>query len=237
MEGPIPKIILSKPKLLVDVKCPKCKGYDAVALQNVDVTCKNCNTRFTTEAGINIYYSMAKKIISVLSNHNEVFILGTRDTSMVFTPQKELSPRSRYETDIWHTVLAIQNDFKKQKCWMVSEISNEVEIDYRTVCNDCGQCWDCITCNKCGNIYTPKKEKVCEKCGSKSYKPTFIKKVVEKKGKKVCPHCGSSNIRKTSFSSDKKTCPRCKSRNIATPKKIPVYKLSIKRQRRFEIDD
>ena len=235
----IPKLILSRPKLVVDIKCPKCQSIDIVALLDINVKCKNCMTSFTTNAGINIYYSIAKKLIQLISHNNEVWILGERDASDVFNSDDILKPRSQHEDDVYHTMLAIMHNFEDQRCWEVTKITNEYDQEYIVRCNVCGICHNCVTCSSCGEKYTPKevdthqgkqKRYKCPKCSSRNYKKTFINKM-----DKICPYCNSGNIKKTYFPSHKKQCPKCHSDDITKPRNVPVYKLVIKRQPRFWI--
>lgn len=232
----IPKLILSRPKLVVDVKCPKCSSLDIVAFTKVDLTCKNCKTKFETNAEINIYYSIAKKLLQLISHHNEVHINGVRDNAEVFYPEDLLKPRSKFEDDIYHTMLAIKHNFEDQKCYEVSEITNEIDEDYKIRCKKCGYCNNCITCSNCGEHYVPKhvdtrigkqQRYKCPKCSSRSYKKTYIKKL-----SKECPYCKSKNVRKTHFYANNKQCPYCKSKDVSKPRTIPIYKLIIKRQKR-----
>lgn len=237
----IPRLILSRPKLVVDVRCPKCQSIDIAALPVVEVICKNCKTKFTTNAAINIYYSIAKKLLQLISHNNEVWILGERDVSNVFHPEDMLMPRSRHEDDVYQTILAIKHNFEDQKCYEVSEMTNENDEDFRIHCNICGTCNTCVACIKCNERYIPKlvetphgKEKryKCPKCGNKNYTKTYIEKVSGN-----CPFCESKNIKKTIFKSDRRHCPKCHTTNISKPRNIPVYKLIIKRQKRFKIPE
>jgi len=233
----IPKIILTRPKLVVDTKCPKCNSIDIAGLPIVDTQCKNCKTKFTTNAQINIYFSIAKKLLQLISNNNEVWVLGLRDVSKIFHPDNELRPRSRHEDDIYQTMLAIQHNFESQRCYDVEGINNEYDEQDKVYCNDCGICYNCFTCLKCGATYVPKtvdtkqgveKRYKCPKCESRNYKRTQIKKIG-----KECPHCKSKNIKNTLLRQTKKECHRCKGKNISKPIVVPVYKLVIKRQKRF----
>ena len=232
----IPKIILSRPKLVVDVKCPKCNSNYVAALPIIETTCKNCNTKFETNAEINIYFSAAKKLLQTISNYNEVWLLGERDNSDVFHTDDLLRPRSSFEDDIYHTMLHIKHNFEDQNCYEVSKITSEFDDDYRKLCGICGTCQDCVTCIKCDKKYLPaevetrqgkQKRYKCPECGFRNYKKTFINKLEDK-----CPYCGSNNIKKTSFHSDQKECPKCHSKNDKPPRRVPVYKLVIKRQKR-----
>jgi hypothetical protein len=234
-----PKIILTRPKIVVDTRCPKCKSMDIAATPIVTTVCKNCSTKFESDTGVNIYYSMAKKLNQLLANNNGVVVQGERDNSMTFHPDDALRPRSKMEDDIWHAILAIHTDFVKQKCWEVSKISNEVDVDFKIYCKDCGYCKNCVTCNKCGEHYTPrliegKKEirYTCPKCNSKSYRDTIIDKFKNKR----CPYCESPKVVHSKFDSTKKKCPKCGSENITEPRKVPVYRFIIERQKRNRID-
>lgn len=227
----IPKIILARPKLVVNVKCPKCQSIHIQGIPNFQAECKNCKKIFITEVKVDIYYSIAKQLNKFLRESNEVWIVGERDNSKVFHPEDVLAPRSSHEADIWYTMLAIKKDFEGMKCWEVSDITNEVDQDYLTYCNECGHCHNCVTCSKCKKPYIPKiikkqKRFTCPDCQNKKYE------VTKTKGDK-CEFCKSTNISKTKFSAEKKQCPRCKTKNIKEPRKITIYKLIIKRQRRF----
>lgn len=235
------KVILTRPKLVSDVKCPKCRHMDIVAIPIIETKCRNCKTVHTTEVKINIYFTVSKKIEQILKYNNGVYIIGERDDSKVFHTDDMLKPRSRHEDDIWHTLVAIQQTKIGQKCWEVEEITHEYDFDYRISCNDCGYCLVCVTCTKCNRKYQPKeietgrgKEKryTCPECNSKSYKQTVIEKFKTKGTRPICPYCNSNNIAKAKFSSDKKQCPKCLSVNITKPRKIPVYCLLIERQKR-----
>lgn len=233
----IPKIILSRPKLVVDTRCPKCNSLDTSVLPTIETQCKNCKTIFRTDVKINIYFSIAKKLISSISKKNEVWILGERDASDIFHTEDLLKPRSQHEDDVYQTMLAIKHNFDDQLCYEVGKITNEVDEEYRIKCNDCAICYNCVTCTKCGQKYIPKKVNTpqgeqkkykCTNCGNRFYDRTYIKEF-----KKGCPYCGSENVMRTHFGSNLKQCPKCKSKNITKPKAIPVYKLVIKRQKRF----
>jgi DNA-directed RNA polymerase subunit RPC12/RpoP/phage FluMu protein Com len=235
----IPKLILSKPKLVVDIKCPKCKSMDILALPIVETTCKNCKTRFQANVNINILAATAKKYVQMKSHNNEIWILGERNDSLVFHSDDALRPRDSNEDAIYHTILAYKKLAELERCYEVSEITNEYDDDYRVFCKTCGVCYNCVTCIKCGQKYVPtkietkhgsEKKYKCTKCGFRNYKQTFIPKTDDK-----CPYCGSSNFKKTRFNTDNKKCPKCHSKNTSIPRKVPVYKLIIKRQKRNEI--
>ena len=235
----IPKLILSRPKLVIDTKCPKCHSMDIQALANVELTCKNCKTKFTSDVQLNIVFTTAKKFLQLRANNNEFWVLGKRDDSEVFNTDDMLKPRSKMEDDIYHSMLAYKRICEMEGCYDVSEVTNDYDIDYKIRCNECGVCFNCVICTRCGERYTPEKINTpqgvqrrykCPKCSSRDYTRTYINKIA-----KVCPGCGSNNIQKTSFSSDKKQCPRCHSENITSPKKVPVYKLIVQRQGRFKL--
>lgn len=233
----IPKIILGRPKIVADFKCPKCKKIDIVGLPTINTRCKNCSTEISVDAGIDIYQSISKKLEQLLSNNNQVIIVGERDDSEKFHAEDMLKARSKHEQDIYHAMLAIKNTKDKQRCWEVSEIVHDTDKDFKVHCNDCGVCLNCVRCKKCNHNYVPKTVKLkkditekrytCPECGSKEYHPTYFRKHEDK-----CPYCDDTNIIKTKFRSDNKDCPKCHSTNISPPRKIPVYKLVIKRQRR-----
>jgi len=238
----IPKLILGRPKIVVDIKCPKCKSLDIAGFSNVECRCNNCKTAFTTEAGVNIYYSIAKKLIQLISHNNEVWVIGERDDSETFRSEDLLKPRSKHEDDIYHSLLAIKNNFQQQRCYDVSEITNEMDTDYRANCSDCGYCSNCVICAKCNKSYVPKKTRsgekryTCPECKSKNYKPSAIKFKADG-GKRSCPNCSSENVNRTKVPAGKKPCPKCNSENITSPRKLPIYRLIIKRQRRFLLDE
>lgn len=238
------KLILSRPKIVADVQCPKCKSHDIVALLTVETKCKNCNTVFVVETKVNVYYSIAMKLIQLVSSNDETKIAAERDPTNLHHADDILKPQSQHEQDMYHTLLAIQKNFKNQKCWEVSEITHEMDESYKVNCNECGVCNNCVTCTKCGKAYTPKivqtkglseKRYTCPSCGHKKFKRSYVK-FTNKDGATVCPLCGSSNMLRTYFNSDKKQCPRCDSKNITKPKIIPVYMLKITRQKRFFTD-
>jgi hypothetical protein len=239
----IPKIILTKPKMVVDVKCHKCKKMDIAALPYVDVQCKNCHTLITTEANINIYFSISKKLEQLLSYNNEVWVIGRRQDKTIHTADDNFKSQDRNDDDIYSAMEAIKNTKIKQLCWEVSDITNDYDFDYKVSCNQCGFCLDCVECNKCHKHYTPKTVdtyKGSEKrftciCGYKSYHQTKVTKFKVKDGKIVCPHCDSANTIHSSFEADKKKCPKCGTEDISKPKRMPIYKLVIKRQKRFEL--
>jgi DNA-directed RNA polymerase subunit RPC12/RpoP len=235
----IPKLILTKPKLVIDVKCNKCKKMDIVALPYVEVQCKNCKTVQTTEANINIFYSISKKLEQLLANNNEVHIIGKRNDTKVYNSEDIAKVHDRNDDDILSAIEAIRNVKIKQKCWEVSDIMNEYDYEYKVSCKSCGICLSCVTCNKCSKTFTPKivqtkngteKRYTCPHCGAKSYHQTRIKKFENNK----CPHCQSTDVIFSTFEAYKRKCPRCGSEDICKPKRIAVYKLVIKRQKRFE---
>ena len=233
----IPKVIITRPKLVLEVKCPKCSYFQIVGTPYVDVSCKNCHTKFNTKADIDLYYSISKKIEQLLANNNEIHIVGERDNSQVHSNADELKPRTFMEYKIYNCLLAIKDTKVKQKCWEVSEIENSMDLEYHTTCKECGYCNSCVQCKSCQHIYTPKKVKdenryTCPECGSKKYQDTPFRDLK----KKECPHCKSKNIRFTSFTSDKRQCPRCNTLKINKPKAIPIYRLKLERQKRFYLD-
>ena len=238
----IPKIILSRPKIVFDTKCNKCKSFDIVAAPLLKVRCKNCSSETDVEPTVSIYFSIAKKLLQTLSWHNEIWVLGERDASEVFHADDLLKPRSKNEDDIWHTMLAIQKDFNNQKCWEVDEIIQANDTDYKTFCLSCGYCKNCSTCLRCTKKYVPRvvktnageeKRYTCPSCNSKSYEDTKVSKFIIVDEKNACPDCKSTDVALTAFRSEKKVCPRCKSPNLKVPRSIPVYKLVIRRQKRF----
>lgn len=232
-----PKLILTRPKLVLDIYCPKCKSFDIIALPELNTQCNNCKINFTTTPNINIYYSIAKKLTQLLSNNNGLYILGERANIKTFHPDDILKPRNKLEDDVWQTMLAIRKNYTDMKCWEVGNITNEYDTDYKTHCNTCGTCRTCVTCTKCNSKYVPKRIKAtnekrytCPKCKSKDYKPTMVK------GDK-CPYCEGVDIKKTTLNAHMDKCPRCNSTKIQEPRKIPVYRLLIERQRRNWIDE
>lgn len=228
--------------MVLDTNCPKCKSFDIIAVPSLEVKCRNCKIEFDSDLGINIYYSVAKKINMELGKNNGVTIIGVRDNTNVFHPDDALKPRTKLEDDIWHAILEIERNFKSQLCWNVSDITADTDLDYQIQCKECGYCKNCVTCNKCNHRFVPNITKngerrfTCPKCKAKSYKDTIIDKVKIDGKVLKCPHCESPKIRMARFTSDKKKCPKCSSEKITEPRKIPVYKLIIERQKRFWID-
>jgi hypothetical protein len=238
----IPKIILGKPKILIDVHCPKCKKLDAIAIPSIKTLCSNCKTEITTGLRINTYYAYAKKILHMVSHHDEIHILGLRDKSEMFTPDDVLSPRSQYEDDIYSTIITIRDDYLWQGNYEVSNVMPDYDFEYKIYCNNCGYCQNCVVCNRCKKHYVPKilkngqRRYTCPNCGSKSYKQSVV--IFKDDGGKIkCPECKSENVVRRKMMSNKKKCPHCDSNNITKPKKIPIYKLVIKRQGRFKMEN
>lgn len=238
----IPKLILGRPKIVVDVKCPKCKSQDIKALPIIETSCNNCNTKFTAEVKINLYYSIAKKLLQTVAHNNEMWVVGERADSHPIRGEDLLKPQNKHDDDLFQTLCAIKNNFEGQKCYEASEITYEMDLDYKVRCSDCGYCSNCVTCTRCNKKYVPnitktdEKRYSCPDCRNKNYKPSYIK--FKKEGSKIsCPNCDSENVNRTGFVSTKKECPKCHSKSITTPRKIPIYKLVIKRQRRNLIRD
>jgi len=235
-----PKIILTRPKLIVNTKCKKCNSRDIAAVPVIDFVCKNCSTHQETDVEIDMYASVAKAIQRKLKKHDGVYIVGERDGSKVFHPDNLLKPRSKQEDDVWHAMLEIKDTYEN-KAWTVSKITNEYDYEYYVRCLECGYCQACVLCTRCSTHYVPKKIKggkekryTCPECGNKNYTQTKIKKFkIDNKGNTVCPHCNSSEISSARFSSDRKKCPKCSSDNISKPRNIPVYRLLIEWQKRF----
>lgn len=235
----IPKIILSRPKLLIDTQCPKCRSRDIKALMNVKITCKNCRTDYETDVKTSILPSIMKKIEILLSRHNEVWVVAERNPSTIIHSEDILKPRSRHEQDLYSALIELKNIKDKQRCWEVSDIIETDDLDYKVHCTECGYCNDCVTCKNCNQPYTPKltaksneKRFSCPHCGGKTYKATYIKKFETKNGKHVCPFCKSDNVNNSKHFSDTKKCNKCGSTKLSKPRKVSVYKLIIKRQPR-----
>jgi transposase-like protein len=241
-----PKIIVTRAKLVVDYKCPKCRSTDIKAMHEISSECRNCKSRFTVEPNIDIYYSISKKIEQVLGENNGVILTGERDDSKRFHPDDMLKPRSRQEDEVFKAMLAVKHTKDKQLCWDVDkDIVAEYDEDYRTYCNQCGHCLNCVTCKKCNKIYTPKRVKTrvgtekrytCPECNSKNYHHTHINQFGMEANKPVCPYCKSEAVLRTQFNSNLKSCPVCKKKDISKPRQIPVYRLVIKRQPRFSLE-
>lgn len=235
----IPKIILGRPKLVIDTRCPKCHSLDIAAIPIVTAQCKNCKLKFTSEGlGINIYFGIAKKLVQLISHNDEVCIVGKRDDSNDFNAKNMLMAKSQEDEDVYQTILAVKHNFEGQKCYEVSDVLFEEDKEQNIQCKVCGFCNNCVTCKSCGQKYIPKevetkygKEKryKCTECGSKDYIKTHITKL-----EKECPYCKSVNVKPTFLNSDFIHCPKCKSKNITKSVSIPVYKLIIKRQERFK---
>lgn len=237
----IPKIILSRPKIVFDVKCPKCKKNDIVGLPIIETQCKNCKTKYSTEAEINMYYSIAKKLNQLVGKNNEVWVQAERDVSTVFHAEDMLRPRSKYEDDYFQTLMAIKDNYEDMNCWDIGEITNEYDEEYKRRCSVCGHCLHCVTCYSCHETYIPKEVKTshgiekrytCPHCNSKEYKQTRIKIFEIKDNKQICPYCKSDNVDKTLFNSNKQHCPSCGTKVNSICRKVPVYRLIIKRQKR-----
>lgn len=226
-----PKIILTRPKLVLDTCCPKCHSHDIVALPALDIKCRKCQSKFNYDPLLNIYASIAKKINVVLGSSNGINILGPRETSSIIHSEDFLKPKTKLEDDVYHAFLEIQKNFKDMGCWEVGEIAHDYDLDFKTHCKDCGYCKSCVTCNKCGTKYTGSKD-ACPKCASKSRKDSVVDKFKKDGKSDVCPFCNSPNVAYTSFNNDKKQCPKCGSKNLHEPKKIAVYRLTVERQKR-----
>lgn len=240
----IPKIIISRPKIIADYKCPKCKHIDIVALQEVTTTCKNCKTKITTNADINITFAVWKDLMQKLANSNQVTITGEIYSSEIVDISNALNRFGNHDDDIYSALLSIQHTLRKHQNYDVGEITVEDDTRNETTCKDCGYCLNCKQCKNCGKTYVPKQVSTkdgkqnrytCPGCNNKTYENSRINKAVFVDNKKVCPHCKSDNIVMTSFNSFNKTCPKCGGKNINDPKKIKVYKMIINRQKRFEI--
>lgn len=237
------KLILWRAKLLLDVVCPRCKSMDVKGVIIVETQCKNCQARFTANAGVNIYGSVARPLIKLLAKYNDIVLVGERDPSNTFTADQVFSPKSKHEDDIIHTLLAIRKDFVDIRCFDVSEITNSTDTDWKTRCSSCGTCKDCVTCQNCKTTYKPKeiktkfsKEKrfTCPECNSKKYRQTHIKKFEQKN---VCPHCKSTNTTISKFPSHLKKCPYCNEKKTISPRKVPIYKLTISHQPRNRLKE
>ena len=222
----IPKIFLT-PKVMADIHCPKCSKRDGTSVNKIKVYCSDCKRNFETDLHINVYMSVAKAIISSLAKHNEIWIQGEKQESDIILSDDLLKPKTLFEHEVWHTLLAIQFDHRQHKCWEVSEITTEIDDHYLTRCNECGVCHSCVQCTKCNHYYVPeekRKEKiyVCPKCNNKKHRVSVVKLKDNN-----CPHCNSDKVSRTTFDSTKKQCPKCHTSNIMNPKRIPVYRLVI----------
>jgi transposase-like protein len=183
---------------------------------------------------------MAKKLEQLLSYNNEVWIIGERRIKQVHTTGDTFTKHDKYEDDIFSTLLAIQKTKRLQQCWEVSEISNDTDTDYETVCTECGYCKNCKTCIACGKSYVPKivhtkdgnqSRYTCPHCQSKLYKDTRIEKFNLQNGKPVCPYCNSDHVSQTVVESINPKCHKCNGL-LASPKKINIWKLVVARQKR-----
>lgn len=235
------KLILGRPKLLAEVYCPKCKDHFINSTPNMEITCTNCHTSNIVPVSVSIYYSAAKRLNNLLSSNDEVWVLSQRENSQVFYPDDELKPRTKLENEMYQAMLAIQRDFQQMKSWEVSDIENDVDFEYRQYCKSCGYCKNCVRCTKCNHVYSPTRVKksqeirhTCPECGHKKYQDATILEFEKEKGKQICPYCKGMDIRKTQMM-NRKQCPKCGSEDLTEPKKINVYKLTIKRQKRFRI--
>lgn len=233
----IPKLILGRPKILMNYKCAKCHSRDVKAFPEMQITCNNCQTKFIADLEIDVYQTYAKKLNILLGEHNEVWVLAERENSKVFHADDILAPRSKKENDLYHAILEIRNNFLKFNNWDVGEIEAGSDFDYLNSCPDCGTCNNCVICS-CGTQYTPKIVKTsrgrerrfkCPDCGGKNFKKSYVTNLLDHKN---CPFCDSTNVVRTKFKSYLSECPKCHNKKIPKARKIPVYKLVIKREKR-----
>lgn len=242
----IPKIVISRPKINADYCCPNCKKIDIVALADINVTCKNCRTKLNVPLDVNITFSVWKNLMQLIAHHNEVKLVGEIYSKDVINLSDSISKFGKHDDDIYSAMLAIKDTLDKHGCWEVSTIVVEDDIANETKCKSCGYCLECKTCKSCGHNYTPKevnskegkiKRFTCPKCGSKAHENKRIEKVLNEKGMNLCPHCKTDNIIMTNFSSTNTKCTKCHTTNIEPPRKIKVYMLSVRRQKRNELPE
>lgn len=242
----IPKILISRPKVIVDYKCPKCRHIDIVALPEVTTTCKNCKTKVTTEVQVNITYAVWKNLMQLLAYNNEVHLVGEIYASNLVDVSDTLARYGRHDDDIYSAMLSMYNTLRKHQNWEVEDICIAEDIQNETTCRDCGFCTNCKKCKSCGSHYVPKQVSTkdgkqlrytCPDCGSKEYENTKIDKFINKDNKRLCPHCKSDKNTAYTFNSNQNNCPKCNSTNINLPKKIKVYLMKVKRQKRNEIPE
>jgi len=210
------EIIISTPRIKVPSECPECNNKFEFPIKKVRVVCSRCKYIFLKDIASepNKYY--IDMIENILSKNNELIIKTTK----------------QYENSLKDI-----RDLKiNQKCWEVSEISDDKDIEKKRKCLDCGKCNNCSTCLDCGHHYIIKNKKPkCPKCGSKRVKPTLIKKFEKRDEINICPFCKSENIYWTYFYKGD-VCPICGGKNIKYGKEINIKKLIIKRLPKFRIE-
>lgn len=202
------EILITKPKLPVSVKCPKCESQFITGAAKINVFCNKCNKEFISQAEPSILTVYAARIQQRLADVNEL----------------RLKTKPFFQKDLF----VLRELYKKQKCWDLTEIELIDSYDEKRYCNKCGICKSCKECLQCGN-HLRLDEKKC-KCGSKLFKSTYINNY-----KDACPHCKNTEMIFTVIN-NKTKCPRCKTDDITPKRKIKVYSFIIKRLKPFMID-
>lgn len=234
----IKKVILSRPKMVFDTRCPKCKHEDIGATPIANFVCGNCKTKYEQDVEMNILQASMKKIIQLLGYNNTIYVQGECDERDTWTAEELVKRRARQSEEVLYNLMACRDIFKKQLCYIVSDISIVEDIDYRTHCLQCGYCNSCVTCKQCQSHYTPKNIKgvrryTCPECGSKLYTKTYFKK----HNKDKCPLCNSDSITLSKFSTEEGQCPYCKETAFAKPRKVKVYRLEISHHDRDDVEE
>jgi uncharacterized protein (DUF983 family) len=226
------KIILSRAKIITATKCPKCNGRHLVAFQSVPVKCKDCGHDMVTNPEVDIYASSAKFLIKALASP-EIEIIAYRNDSKIFDTKDALAPRTIYERELYHAMLAMRNDLVNTNLVDVGKIETGYDYDYQRICNTCGRCLNCVTCRKCNKKYIPKQDKKgknvfqCSQCKSKDYITTSILEFIKENGHDACPYCSSTRVEHTRLQMEEDKCPKCGSDDVQPLKKLPCYKFTI----------
>lgn len=189
----IPKIIISRKKPIMKVKCRKCERIITTPVNEVIFDCpickgKNNKGRALEKDTLSMYLP---QIIKKASMKNEIMICANERTSKDFD----------------YLIKCLKD---ANLGWEIKE-SREMMQLARKKCESCGYCYDCVECSKCGEHYSKTLIK-CPKCKESINKSsiTYFKKSLEKAPNfKVCPSCQSSNIVHTTFDKNYDKCPKC----------------------------
>ncbi len=241
----IAKLILVRPKLTHDVRCPKCQKRYISGTYKVKTNCKDCGS-FEHDLKLNIYQHFAHLIVQKLANYNELHI-STPNT-----------------TEHLKDMVAISTHWKTIPSFIIDGPDLIYDNSIKKICLVCGVCEDCVKCKKCEAVITKDhserckkkgchgelkrtlynrtecnkcgqiKKLVCPSCGEKDFIKYHIPKLEKNEfNRPVCPMCNGLNITRSEFTSSK--CPNCKSKKFIDRSRI--YKLIIKRKKAHRLEN
>ena len=169
------KIVITRPKLLIDMNCPKCGSSPIKTVIIKEIVCDKCGLKFVPDLKPNVFSFYSSIIGRGLEYNNKLVI----------------SAKKSFKNELE----AIAKSYRNFQNWEVDGPFEAVDYSRKRKCLICGFCNSCVTC-ECGNSFVPKRRNdTCQKCNKKGrYRQTYIKKF-KKEGE--CPYCGSKDISRT----------------------------------------